>query len=107
MGIAQRCIRNQETLLLGGPLGKFLRAQRKQQLASAVGRRLMRIEGGSDWCRQRFLWMVTFRVRVAVHRHLADEIEQLGCAISARFEREKLWRRINQRRCGLTAAELF
>jgi hypothetical protein len=71
-----------------------------------AARRFLFAVVSGNWCggerRGRF---VTFRVRVAVDDDVAEEIEELRCAVFARAEMEQLRRRVDHRRRRLPAAE--
>ena len=105
--IAKRGVRDEQGLLLERPFRKLLRAQFQQQLPRAGRRSLPVVERRDARGQHRLFDDVTLRLRIAVHRHVAEEREQFGGAVAARLELDQFRRRINQRRRGPTRAELF
>ena len=63
------------------------------------------IRGSARRLRAALLGLVALRVRIAVHDHVAEEVQQLRRAVAARLELEQLRRRVDHRRRRLAAAE--
>ena len=79
----------------------------EQQIARAGCGNCPVIKGNGHGLWDRLLGFVAFRVRIAVHDDVAEEVQQLGRAVAARREIEQLRRGVEHRRCCLAAAEFL
>jgi hypothetical protein len=86
VGVAEGGVRDEEGLPLSRPLRELLRPKFQQQIARALG------DGGPGVVSRRpgeledLARPVTFGVRVAVDDDVAEEVQQLGGPVAARFE---------------------
>ena len=103
--VTQRGISDQQALLLACPRGEFLRALLQKNLPRACGRFLIAVVSRLGDRREGLFHLKPFRLRIAVHHHVANVTEQPVRAITARAEGEQLRRGIDQRRARLTIAE--
>jgi hypothetical protein len=95
--VTESGVGDEQALLLARPFGEFFRPELEQQLARAVGRGLLFIAIRRVGQEQRCFWDVTFGGRISVYDDVGKEIHQLGRAIAAWLEFEKLWRVVEQR----------
>ena len=105
MGVAESRVGDEQALLGDRPLGEFLRAELKEQLARAIGRVQLEIAGGHDRRNERLGGTIALGVGIAVDDDVADEVEELGGAIVTGLEAEELGRSVDQRGRGLPRAE--
>ena len=96
MRVAEGRVGDEQPFLFRGPFGKFFRAKFKQQLAGAFGRFELVVAHRGGGRRPHSGDFVTLGLRVAVDDDVAEEVQQPGRAVAARFEGEQLRRGVNQ-----------
>jgi hypothetical protein len=103
MRVAEGGVGDEERFSFEGPSANFFRPEFQQQLARPGRRLLLAVVGGQRRRRQRARRLVAFRLRIAVDDDIAQEGEQLGGAVAAPLNSNKLRRRVDQRRRRLPA----
>ena len=93
--------------MLARPLGEFFGALLQQNLPRTRGRLGIAIVLRRRDGLERFLYLKAFRLRIAVHHHVADVIEQTIRPIAPALEGKQFRRVINQRRRRLPTPERF
>src|SRR5262249_30205812 len=106
MRIAHRRVRQEQSLLLADPLGKFDRAKIEQFIARAGRGAVVARVLWDDWLEQFALRIdLTFHVGPAIDDHIADIAEYLCGAIPSRRELEELGRVVDERRRSFAGYE--
>ena len=73
MRVAERRVGDEQLFLRERPRGKFFGAEFEQQLPRSLWRSLFVIVGRDFRRGKSFFGNKTFRVRIAIHGHVADE----------------------------------
>ena len=105
VGVAECRVGEQRAFLFARPLREFLRSQFEQALARARRRGDAPVEGRERGRLEQRCGLVALGLRVAVDRHVGEEMHQFRGAVPARLELEQGRRRVDERGCGVPRAE--
>ena len=106
VSVAEGRVGNEQSLLLESPFGKLLRPEFEEKVSGTLGKGCGQIGLGQRGWVEGLGRPVPLGMRVAVDDDVAQEIKQFGGPVFAAAEGEEFGRGVDQRRRGLSAAEL-
>ena len=105
VGVAEGGVGEKGALLLPRPLGEFLGSELEQLLPRAGWRVHAQVDAGKRRGGQAAGREISFGFGVAVDRNIGEELHQLGCTVTARFEFEERRCFVDESGGGVARAE--